>query len=106
MKNITKKINLIQYLKNFNELINAYISSNFKKNYYLNRIKFYLHRIVSLLQKLDTPFHTTSSPSNQNLISNEIDDDYPFKHFWIDYLDMNKKYFNKEILTNNEIGKK
>jgi len=33
------------------------------------------------------------------LISNKIDDDYPFKHFWIDYLDMNKKYFNKEILN-------
>ena len=106
LKNITKKINLIQYLKNFNELINAYISSNFKKNYYLSRIKFYLHRIISLLQKLDTPFHNTSSTSNQNLISNQIDDDYPFKHFWIDYFDMSKKYFNKEILTNNNTEKK
>ena len=99
MKNITKKINLIQYLKNFNDLINDYISSNFEKKYYLNRIKFYLHRIITLLQKLDTPFLHSSSPSNQNLISNKIDDDYPFKHFWIDYLDMNKKYFNKEILN-------
>ena len=32
MKNITKKINLIQYLKNFNSLISDYISSNSRKN--------------------------------------------------------------------------
>ena len=99
MKNITKKINLIQYLKNFNELINAYISSNSEKNYYLNRIKFYLHRIITLLQKLDTPYlRTTSSPS-QKLNSNQTDDDYPFKHNWIDYFDMDKKYFNNDILN-------
>ena len=102
MKNITKKINLIQYLKNFNELIKAYISSNFEKNYYLNRIKFYLYRIVTLLQKLDTPFIKTIS-SNKKFPSNQTDEDYPFNHFWIDYFDMNKKFFNKEIIkdTNN-----
>ena len=66
LKNITKKINLIQYLKNFNSLISDYITSNSKKKYYLNRIKFYLHRILVLLQKLDTPFLQTVPPSSQN----------------------------------------
>ena len=98
MKNITKKINLIQYLKNFNKLINDYISSNFEKNYYLNRVKFYLHRIMTLLQKIDTPFLQYSS-SNNKLPSNKIDEDYPFKHNWIDYFDLTKKYFNKEIIN-------
>ena len=100
MKNITKKINLIQYLKNFNDLINDYISNNSKKNYHLNRIKFYLHRIIALIQKLDTPFQTSSS-SNKKFATNQIDEDYPFKYNWIDYFDMNKKYFNKEILNDS-----
>ena len=109
MKNITKKINLIQYLKNFNDLINDYISSNYKKTYYLKRIQFYLHRIVTLLQKLDTPFLRNSSSSNQKISQNKLDDDYPFKHYWIDYFDMNKKYFNKDILNdplNNNASEK
>ena len=100
MKNITKKINLIQYLKNLNELINDYISSNSKKIYYLNRIQFHLQRIVKLIQKLDTPYRVNSS-SNQKQESNLIDEDYPFKHYWIDYFDMNKKYFNKDIANEN-----
>ena len=101
MKNITKKINLIQYLKNFNALISDYISSDSKKKYYLNRIQFYLHRIVTLLQKLDTPFLQPQSPKPQNLSSNEIDPDYPYKHNWIDFFDLNKKYFNKDILNDS-----
>ena len=101
MKNITKKINLIQYLKNFNALISDYISSDSKKKYYLNRIQFYLHRIVTLLQKLDTPFLQPQSPKPQNLSSNEIDSDYPYKHNWIDFFDLNKKYFNKDILNDS-----
>ena len=106
MKNITKKINLIQYLKNFNSLISDYISSNSKKKYYLNRIKFYLHRILVLLQKLDTPFLQTVPPSSQNLSSNELDTDYPYKHNWIDYFDIEKKYFNKDILNDSNNAEK
>ena len=106
MKNITKKINLIQYLKNFNSLISDYISSNSKKKYYLNRIKFYLHRILVLLQKLDTPFLQTIPPSSQNLSSNELDTDYPYKHNWIDYFDIEKKYFNKDILNDSNNAEK
>ena len=101
MKNITKKINLIQYLKNFNSLISDYISSNSKKKYYLNRIKFYLHRIVTLLQKLDTSFLQPILSTNEKLSSNEIDTDYPYKHNWNDYFDINKKYFNKDILNDS-----
>ena len=100
MKNITKKINLIQYLKNLNELINDYISSNSKKLYYLNRIQYHLQRIIKLIQKLDTPYRVPAT-LNQKKESNIIDDDYPFKHYWIDYFDMNKKYFNKYILNDN-----
>ena len=66
MKNITKKINLIQYLKNLNELINDYISPNSKKLYYLNRIQYHLQRIVNLIQKLD------NSPFENIIITNEI----------------------------------
>ena len=104
MKNITKKINLIQYLKNFSELINDYISSNPKKLYYLNRIQFHLQRIIKLIQKLDTPYRVDASSKqnlNQNQECNIIDEDYPFKHYWIDYFDMNKKYFNKDIENDN-----
>jgi hypothetical protein len=100
MKNITKKINLIQYLKNLNELINDYISSNSKKLYYLNRIQYHLQRIIKLIQKLDTPYRLPST-LNQKKESNVIDDDYPFRHYWIDYFDMNKKYFNKDIINDN-----
>ena len=101
MKNITKKINLIQYLKNLNELITDYISSNSKKLYCLNRIQYHLQRIVKLLQKLDTPYRVSNS---QNPIheTNLIDKDYPFKHYWIDYFDMDKKYFNKDILSEGD----
>ena len=105
MKNITKKINLIQYLKNLNELINDYISSDSKKLYYLNRIQYHLQRIVKLIQKLDTPYRIIPN-SNSKQETNLIDDDYPFKHYWIDYFDMNKKYFNKDILNNNNIFNK
>ena len=100
MKNITKKINLIQYLKNLNELINDYISSNSKKLYYLNRIQYHLQRIIKLIHILDTPYRISPSV-NQKQESNLIDDDYPFKHYWIDYFNLNKKYFNKEIQANN-----
>ena len=100
MKNITKKINLIQYLKNLNELINDYISPNSKKLYYLNRIQYHLQRIVNLIQKLDTPYRTTDSQSRKRE-TNLIDNDYPFKHYWIDYFDMDKKYFNKDIFSDN-----
>ena len=92
MKNITKKINLIQYLKNLKELINDYISSNSKKLYYLNRIQYHLQRIIKLVQKLDTPYRVSPEQPNPKQQSNLIDDDYPFKHYWIDYFDMNKKY--------------
>ena len=101
MKNITKKINLIQYLKNLKELINDYISSNSKKLYYLNRIQYHLQRIIKLVQKLDTPYRVSPEQPNPKQQSNLIDDDYPFKHYWIDYFDMNKKYFNKDILNDN-----
>ena len=97
---------LSQYLKNFNSLISDYISSNSKKKYYLNRIKFYLHRILVLLQKLDTPFLQTVPPSSQNLSSNELDTDYPYKHNWIDYFDIEKKYFNKDILNDSNNAEK
>ena len=99
MKNITKKINLIQYLKNLNELINDYISSNPKKIYYLNRIQYHLQRIIKLIQKLDPPYRVPVNLNKKE--SNTIDDDYPFKYYWIDYFDMNKKYFNKDILNDN-----
>ena len=104
MKNISKKINLIQYLKNLNELINDYISSNSKKLYCLNRIQYHLQRIVKLIQKLDTPYRVTAT-QNQKMEIYLIDDDYPFRHYWIDYFDMNKKYFNKDILSDNNINK-
>ena len=107
MKNITKKLNLIQYLKNLNELIYDYISnlsSGSEKVNNLNRIQYHLHEIIKFIQKLETPYRAEKT---QNPIQklNIIEEDYPFKYYWIDYFDLNKKYYNKNIIA-NEKGQK
>ena len=101
IKNITKKINLIQYLKNFNELINDYSMSENKTVSDLNKIQYHLQRLMKLIQKLDTPYHIIQTKNiEKNYQQNNTNDiDYPFVHNWIDYFDMDKKYFNKEINT-------
>lgn len=58
----------------------------------------YLQKIIESIEKYDIAYKKNFPKENECVYS----EDYPFKQFWVDYLKLGRKTFNKMDLINEK----
>jgi len=67
-------------------------------NLYTEKITLYLQKIIESIEKYDVAYKKDFPRDNDCIYS----EDYPFKQFWVDYLKLGKKTFNKSEVINEK----
>lgn len=67
-------------------------------NLYSEKITYYLHKIIEGIEKYDIAYKMNFPRDNDCAYS----EDYPYKQFWVDYLKLGRRMFNKSEVTNEK----
>lgn len=67
-------------------------------NLYTEKITHYLQKIIESIDKYDIAYKKNFPKDNDCVYS----EDYPFKQFWVEYLKLGRKTFNKNEILNEK----
>ena len=101
IKHIINKINLMLYLRNLNNLITKNII--LKDNTENTIIKIDFTKVIYTLQSIFDLIKKIEIPCEKKLENeNYLDQDYPYKYYWIDYIKTNRKFYEKNLMNEED----
>ena len=101
IKNIIIKVNLMLYMQSFNNSIQAILNNN-TINVDFDKLIYQLTTIFQCITKLKISYKKCDLAENKG--DSFLDNDYPFKQYWNDFIKTNRRFYKKfdDILYNTK----